>query len=383
MEKQSKKIVIVSGEASGDLHGAYLVREMKALDPGLIFTGIGGEHMRAAGVDILVDSSEMSVVGLTEAVVKIGTIIRVRRLLKRYLEREKPGLVILIDYPEFNLYLARMAKTMGLKVFYYISPQVWAWRKNRVFKIARCVDAMAVILPFEKKFYDAVTLDVEFVGHPLLDIVKPHLGREEARQRFGMDDGMTAVALLPGSRVNEVKKLLPPMLHAASIIAARYDNIHFILPLANTLDRAFVQGYVDDAAVTVTVVDDATYDVIAASDAAVVTSGTATLETALLETPMIIVYVVSPLSYMMGRLFIRIDHIGLANIVAGTTIVPELIQGNATGENIARELAGLLDDKEKMRDMRRKLHDVKKKLGEPGAAARAARKGYALLSRKD
>lgn len=378
-----KKIVIVSGEASGDLHGAYLVREMKAIDPDLSFAGVGGEYMRAAGVDILVDSLEMSVVGLTEAIVKIGTIIRVRRLLKAYLHREKPDLVILIDYPEFNLYLARLAKTMGLKVFYYISPQVWAWRKNRVFKIARCVDAMAVIFPFEKQFYDAVSLDIEFVGHPLLDIVKPCLGRDEARKRFGVDDGATTVALLPGSRVNEVRRLLPPMLHAASMIAKRYDNLHFILPLANSLDRAFVQGYVDGTAVTVTIVDDATYDVVAVSDVAVVTSGTATLETALLETPMIIVYIVSPLSYMLGRLFVRIDHIGLANIVAGSSIVPELIQSDATGENIARELAALLDDEQRLGNMRRELHEVKKKLGEPGAAARAARKGYELLSRKD
>lgn len=379
MQTGSKRVMIISGEASGDLHGANLVREMLRVDPGIRFFGIGGDRMREAGVEILVHSSEMAVVGLTEVFAKVGVILRARKLLKDALRYDAPGLVILIDYPEFNLYVARHAKRRGCTVFYYISPQVWAWRKNRVFTIARLVDRMAVILPFEEDVYVDVDLDVRFVGHPLLDVVKRRYLQDEALDRFGLEPRMRTVALVPGSRPGEIERILPEMLRAAEILAARYGDIQFVLPRASSLERGAIEQFTGRAAVDVSVVDDDTYDVIGVADIAVVTSGTATLETALLEVPMVIVYRVSPLSYAIGRMAVRIDHIGLANIIAGRTIVPELIQGDATGEKIAREVGDLLDDGERLTRMRADLRAVRKRLGEPGAAARAARLACELI----
>lgn len=383
MQTVSKRVMIIAGEASGDLHGANLVKEMLREEPGIRFFGIGGDRMRAAGVEILLHSSEMAVVGLTEVFAKAGAILRARRLLKTALRYDAPDLVILIDYPDFNLYVARHAKRRGCRVFYYISPQVWAWRKNRVFTIARLVDRMAVILPFEKALYDRVGLDVEFVGHPLLDIVKRKYLRDEALDRFGLETHRRTVALVPGSRPGEIERILPEMLRAAERLLAKYGEIQFVLPRAFSLERSEIERFTDRAAFGVSVVDGDAYDVIGAADIAIVTSGTATLETALLETPMVIVYRVSPLSYGIGRMAVRIDHIGLPNIIAGRTIVPELIQGNATGEKIAREVGTLLDDEERMTRMKADLRAVRERLGEPGAAARAARLACELMENKE
>jgi len=379
MQTASKKVMIISGEASGDLHGSNLVREMLRLDPGIRFFGIGGDRMEEAGVEILIHASEMAVVGLTEVFPRGRVILRARKLLKAALRDDTPDLVVLIDYPDFNLYVAKHAKRHGCRVFYYISPQVWAWRKNRVFSIARLVDRMAVILPFEKDLYDRAGLDVEFVGHPLLDVVKRKYSRDEALGRFGLDARRRTVALVPGSRPNEVEKLLPEMLRAAERLLVRYPDLQFVLPRSSSLDRGAVEGFTDQASVDVSVVDNDTYDVIGAADIAIVTSGTATLETALLEVPMVIVYRISPLSYLIGRMLVHIEHIGLANIIAGRGIVHELIQGDATGERIAREIEDLLDNGDRLARMKEDLRAVRERLGEPGAAARTARLAWGLM----
>ena len=368
-----KKVMIVAGEASGDLHGSNLVKAMHHIDPRIHFYGIGGERLKEAGVEIVANSSDMAVVGLTEVLSKLGFILKARRKLKKYLKEEHPDLLILIDYPDFNLPLAREARKNGVKVFYYISPQVWAWRKRRIYSIAKLVDRMAVILPFEAPIYERVKLDVSFVGHPLLDAVERKYTREEALKKFDLKDGVTTVGILPGSRNGEVMKLLPEMLKAAEILEHRLSSVQFILPLADTLNYDFVAGIASQYSADVKIVKDNVYDVIGLSDIAMVASGTATLETALLETPMIIIYKISPVSYLMGRIFIDVDHIGMVNIIAGKTIVPEFIQNDANAEAMANEIFDILTNKPRMDQTKQDLAKIRGKLGTPGAAERTAR----------
>jgi lipid-A-disaccharide synthase len=287
--------------------------------------------------------------------------------------------LILIDYPDFNLLLGKAAKKNGVRVFYYISPQIWAWRKGRIHKIREVVDKMAVILPFEEQVYRQVSMDVSFVGHPLLDVVKTKYARQEALRKFDLQDGITTVGLLPGSRKGEVSKLLPVMLKAASILMQSRPPVQFVLPLADALDRGFVEEMIRQEAVTVRVVSNEIYDVIGVSDIVVVASGTATLETALLGTPMVIIYKVSPLSYYVGTKVINVTHIGLANLIAGKTIVPELIQDDANPNRIAAEVIGILADESRMQRIKEELNQIREKLGSPGASEKAARLACDML----
>jgi len=378
-DSRFKKVMIVAGEASGDLHGSNLVKAMHHIDPRIHFYGIGGERLKEAGVEIVANSSEMAVVGLTEVLSKLGFILKAKRKLKKYLQEEHPDLLILIDYPDFNLPMAKEARKNGVKVFYYISPQVWAWRKRRIYSIAKLVDRMAVILPFEASIYDKVKLDVSFVGHPLLDAVKKKYTREDALKKFDLKDEITTVGILPGSRDGEVTKLLPEMLKAAEILEHRLSSVQFVLPLADTLSYDFVAGIVRQYSANVKIIKDNVYDVIGLSDIAMVASGTATLETALLETPMIIVYKVSPVSYLMGRVFIDVDHIGMVNIIAGKTIVPEFIQNDANSEAMANEIYNILTSESRMNQIKQDLAQIKGKLGTPGAAERTARLAYEMI----
>ena len=365
--------MIVAGEASGDLHGGNLIREMQRIDPDLIFYGLGGERMKAAGVTLLADAADTAVVGLTEVVFKLGTILQVMHRLKTSLKKERPDLVILIDYPDFNLPLARIARRLGLKVLYYISPQVWAWRKGRIDTIRKSVDRMAVILPFEEQFYREAGVSVTFVGHPLLDEVRKKYARTEAMKRFGLKSEAITVGLLPGSRQSEVGRLLPEMLKACRILMDKLSPLQFILPIAGTLDPDFVKDILRQFTIPVNVVREEIYDVISVSDVAIVASGTATLETALLEIPMVVVYKVSASSYAIGRRFIRVDHISLVNIIAERTIVPELIQTEANPERIASEVRELIVQGGKAREMKAALAEIRGKLGTPGASQRTAR----------
>ena len=375
-----KEILIVAGEASGDLHGSNLVRAMHDIAPALSFSGIGGKRMKKAGVALIADSSEMAVVGLTEVASRLPYILSVRRRIKARISQSPPALVILIDYPDFNIPLAKFAHGRGVPVLYYISPQVWAWRKGRIHTLARCVDRMAVILPFEQEIYQEKTaLDVRFTGHPLLDAITRRYGRDEMRGRLGCDPECPLVTMLPGSREEEVERLLPEMLKAGEILQQQIPGIRFILPLADTLSEEFLSRIVRRSTVNATIITKDVYDAIGSSDAAIVTSGTATLETALLEVPMIIVYKVSLFTYVMGRLFIDIDHIGLANIVAGKTVVPELIQGNATGERMAREIYRILTDSRERIRIQEELRTIREKLGGPGASRRTAELAWEMI----
>ena len=375
----ARRVMIVAGEASGDLHGGNLVRAMHRIDPDIRFTGVGGKQMQRAGVELLADVADMAVVGLTEVVFRLRMILGVLRRLKALLKKDPPDLVILIDYPDFNLPLARTAKKCGVKVLYYISPQVWAWRKGRVKTIRETVDRMVVILPFEEKFYRDAGIDVTFVGHPLLDEVRKKYERPEALKRFGLREEAVTIAVLPGSRRNEVAALLPEMLRACRILTERISPIQFILPIAGTLDPAFVRNILRPFPIRVNVVPDEIYDVIAVADAAMVASGTATLETALLETPMVVIYKVSGVSYAVGRRVIRVDHISLVNLIAGRAVVPELIQAEANPERIAAEVGQIVTRREKAREMRAALAEIREKLGTPGASQRTAQIACGML----
>ncbi len=364
--------MIVAGEASGDLHGSNLVKEALRLDPTLSFFGIGGPHMREAGVETLVDSSEMAVVGIVEVLAHFGVIYRAYATLKRAITNNPPDLLILIDYPDFNMLVARVAKRAGVKVLYYISPQVWAWRTGRVKKIARLVDRMAVVFPFEVPFYEKAGVPVTFVGHPLADRVRPTMTRDEALTSFGLDPSRRVIGLFPGSRRGEIARLFPVIIESTKLLKARYPELQFILPLASSLTSADIEPHMASAGLEIAVVRDKVYDVMQVCDAIMTVSGTVTLEIALMGVPMVIIYTVSPLTYEVGKRLVRVDHIGICNIVAGKRVVPELIQHEVTADRLAEEIGRYLDDPVYTENTRAELATVKEKLGAGGGSERVA-----------
>ncbi|MCX7816208.1 MAG: lipid-A-disaccharide synthase [Syntrophales bacterium] len=368
--KREKHVLIVAGEASGDLHGSLLVKALKKYGD-LKFSGIGGDYMQGEGVDLIAHVSHLAVVGFTEVFSSLSYILKVRRKIIKFLKEKKPSLVILIDYPEFNIHLAKVAKSLNTKVFYYISPQVWAWRTYRIKKIKKYVDKIAVIFPFEEEFYARYGVTATFVGHPLLDIVRTQSDPKEIIKRLGLEESRKTVALLPGSRESEIKRILPVMMEAARIMESKTNSLQFLLPPASTLSLNIFEEMLKNPGVKIEVIKN-TYDVLGVSDVAIVASGTATLETALMEKPMVIVYKVSPLTYLVGRMLVRVDHIGIVNIIAGRTVVPELVQKRATAENIAKETMKILMDEGYRESMIKELSKIKEKLGKPGASERAA-----------
>ncbi|MFN8543314.1 MAG: lipid-A-disaccharide synthase [Candidatus Binatia bacterium] len=365
-----RRVLLVAGEASGDVHGADLLAALRRECPDVRVFGIGGAQLRAAGMETVVDSAEVATVGATEALGHLRVLLRAYRALVRIIHDEPPDLCILIDFPEFNLRLARAAKRAGVPVLYYIAPQVWAWRRGRVRKIARRVDRLAVVFPFEPPLYAERLAGVEFVGHPSLDRVRVTCGREETLRGHGLDPAKRLVVLLPGSRPKEVDQLLPPMVEARRLLAAEPD-VQFALALAHTVPQESVAAALGGAAIPV--IADDTYNLVAAADVALVASGTATLECALLETPMVIVYRLAPVTFALARLLVRgVRHIGMPNIIAGHEVVPELLQGEVTGDRIAAAARGILDDPARHAAIVRDLHEVRRRLGGGGAARRAA-----------
>jgi lipid-A-disaccharide synthase len=369
---KSKKILMVAGEVSGDLHGAHLMEAILRIDPKVQFFGVGGERLERMGMKLLYPSQSLSVVGITEVLFKIRSILKALRRLKQSLDQERPDLIILIDFPDFNLRLAKIAHRKGIPTLYYISPQVWAWRPKRVKLIAQWVRKMVVLFSFEVPLYEAAGVDVEWVGHPLLDIVKPTLSKEAAFQRFGLDPKRKTIALLPGSRMHEVKRLLPPLLASAQLLQKEIPDLQFIIPLAPGIHQRTLSPWMRNISVPVKVVEGWAYEVMNLAELLITASGTATLEAAILGKPMIIVYKVSFFSYWIGRALIQVDHIGLVNLVAGKEIVPELIQKDVHPQTIAEEALRILRDPILRRRMSESMAGVRQSLGEPGAAERAA-----------
>jgi lipid-A-disaccharide synthase len=377
-DARPRRILLVAGEASGDLHGADLVAALRERVPRLDIVGVGGERLRAMGMRTIADAGDVATVGVVEAVGRLGTLARTYRQLAAMLRRDRPDLAIFIDFPEFNLRLARIAKRAGVPVFYYIGPQVWAWRRGRVRTIARRVDALALVFPFELPLYHPRCPVAEFVGHPLLDRVRATRGRAESLRRYKLDPGRATIALLPGSRRKEIRYVLPRLLDAAEILV-RDRDCQFVLALAPTVRRGDVEAELGSRDLDVRVIADDTYNVLEAADLVLVTSGTATLETALLERPMIIVYRLATLSYGLARLLVGVSHIGIPNIVAGRQIVPEFVQGAVTGQRIAAAAREIMDDRKAQQQMVRELAAMRTMLGPGGAAGRAAEIAAGLL----
>lgn len=363
--------MIVAGEASGDLHGGDLAREILARDPSCEIFGIAGEKMRAAGVRAIVKTEDIHGLGLSELASTIGRTVRVYFELRRIIRHEKPDLVILIDYAEFNLILSGTARRNDVPVLYYITPQVWAWRRGRIDKLVARADRLAVVLPFEAELYHGAGDRVSFVGHPLLDRVATVQNRDETLKRHGFAPRARIISMLPGSRRAEVKYLLDPMVKAARIVARDHD-LQIALALAPTLTRSELDevGRADLGGITI--VQNDTYNIVAASELALVASGTATLETALLGCPEVIAYKVSPLTYILGRMLVTgVDYIGMPNILAGRQIVPELIQRDVTAEKLVRAAEPLLSNSIRAETVTA-LRALREKLGSPGAAGRVA-----------
>jgi lipid-A-disaccharide synthase len=376
-----KRVLIIAGEASGDLHGANLVRAVHRLAPEVRFYGIGGENLKQAETELLFHHSKLAVVGIVEVLTKLRSILKASGQVKRFLGRESLDLAILIDFPDFNLHMATHLKRRGVPVLYYISPQIWAWREWRIHKIKRLVDKMVVILPFESSLYEQRGVDVAFVGHPLLDIVKPRWDPREFLHRLGVDTRSRIVGLFPGSRDHEVHRLLPVMLEAAGLMIRRMPDLHFLVSVAPDIDRAMVQNLTKARNLPTEIVDNNPYDTMAASELLLLASGTVTLEAAILDTPMVILYKASPLTSWIGRLMAKVDHIGLVNLVAGKTVAPELIQESASPQRIAQEALSLLIDRGRFSVMKSALMAVKEKLGTPGASERTARLALNMMTR--
>ena len=372
-------MVIVAGEASADLHGSKLVKAMKEKCPHLRFVGIGGPLMREAGVEILVSSSEMAVVGFSEVFAKLGRISNAYFRLKSLLRHQRPNLLILIDYPEFNLRVAKQAKKCHVPVLYYISPQVWAWRSGRVKQIVQRVDKLAVILPFEEEFFRQKGVNVEYVGHPLLDQVPEYVDPVQTKVELGMETFDPIIGILPGSRKEEVRSLLPAMVRAAEIISSEYESLACILPLAPTIDSNFVSTFLDKAGARVKLFKGDIYKALSVCRVGMVSSGTATLQLAMAGVPMVIAYRISPISYWIARKVVRVRHIGLVNLVAGKEVAPELIQDEVTGENLAKALLPMLRTAHREKVMRN-LNMVREALGRGGASQKTAELALDLMA---
>ncbi|MFW0083304.1 MAG: lipid-A-disaccharide synthase [Coxiella-like endosymbiont] len=376
MTELSKQILMIAGEASGDLLGAHLAKSLKTLDSTISLTGVGGKQMRDAGVNIFINANQLAVVGLFEVFKHLNVILSVRQELKNRFKKTPPDLVIFIDYPGFNLHMAKHAKKAGIPVLYYVSPQTWAWRYGRVKNIKKYVDRMAVLFAFEEKLYQRENIPVNLVGHPLVDIAVPSLCREEAYQQFNLSPDKPIIGLFPGSRYNEIRRLLPVIVLAARLIQQRMPQVQFVLPLAPNLSMDDIRNYLFP---DIKVVKNNIYNILPLCNAAIATSGTVTLEIALHQVPFVIIYKVALLTYWLVKNLIHVPFIGLSNLIAETRVTPEFIQKAATPEAIANEICHLLEDSLYRHHCLTQLKPIKEKLGDGGASMKAARLALEML----
>jgi lipid-A-disaccharide synthase len=374
-----KKIMIIAGEASGDMHGASLIRAIKKRSPDAFVFGVGAHAMQSEGAHILVDSRELSVVGLTEVISKLPTIYRAMGVVKKALQRLQPNLLILIDFPDFNFRVAAAAEKLKIPVLYYISPQIWAWRQRRVKKIKRMVDHMAVIFPLEAAFYRKHRVPVTFVGHPLLDRIPPPTVQPSKRS----DPEKPVIGLLPGSREKEVATLLPVMLRAAQRIHRSLPSAKFLVSCSTSIEENLLKDILRQYAgsLEVTIVNGPVKPIFKESCVLLGASGTVTLEAALHGTPTIIVYKVSPLSYWLGKRLIKVDYIGIVNLIAKKLLMPELIQEDASPHTIAETAIRMVKEPEKLKRLEKELTGVRDLLGGAGASDRVAGIAFDLIER--
>jgi lipid-A-disaccharide synthase len=365
------KILISAGEASGDLHAGSVTRALKELEPGVEVFGMGGNALRAAGGEVLFDIKDHSVMGFWEVVCKLPDIYKLEQAFKKVMDERKPDCLLVIDYPGFNMRIAKIAKQKGIPVVSFIAPSAWAWRQSRAKGVVKVVDKIASIFPFEYDLYKRYGADIEFVGHPLVDVVKPHLDLAAAMDKAGKIPGQPLILLMPGSRMMEIKRLLPVILDAAKIIAAKLPGVTFAMPRADTIPKEVLEKQIAASGLKVRLTEGDTYDVMSVADLALATSGTVTLEAALCGLGSVILYKTSPISFAIAKHVVDIPNIGLPNIVAGRQILPELLQDACTPEVVAKAALELLEPK-RFKQMEEDLSEVKRKLGAPGAVKRVA-----------
>jgi lipid-A-disaccharide synthase len=374
------KLMIIAGETSGDLQAASLIRSLKSIDPNLEIFGMGGKKMQTEGTEIIYDITSLAIVGFVEVFKHIWTFKKIFEKLSKLLDTRKPDAVILVDYPGFNLRFAKEAKSKNIPVIYYISPQIWAWGEKRVHEIKKYVDKMIVIFGFEENIYKEAGVKVSFVGHPFLDIVKPVWKKDETIKTCHLKHDSIKIALMPGSRKKEIQKHLPSMLRACEIIRKNIPNTEFIISRVKELDQDLYNKIIHRSKIKPHSLDNKPYEVMDIADLVMVSSGSATLEVAIMEKPMVIVYKTSFLTWFLAKNLIKIPDIGLVNIVARERIVPELTQFDVTPKNIAKECLAILNDHKKTHAIKENLKKVKSRLGETGASSRAAHAIQKLLN---
>ena len=376
-----KKVLIIAGEASSDSHAASLVKAINEISPDISFFGIGGEDMQNAGVNVIHNIVNLAVIGPIDVIKHYNKLRNIYYNLCNLTEKDRPDCAILIDYPGFNLKIAKSLKEQGIPIIYYISPQIWAWGSGRIKNMKQRVDKMLVLFKFEESLYRQEKIDVSFVGHPLLDTVKQTRGKDELISGFGLNPKKTIIGMLPGSRDNEVIRILPIMIKAAESIQDMMgvDNAQFLLPVAKTLKKDFVRNILKETKLDIKLIEDDTYNAISLCKVAMVASGTATLETALLGVPMVIVYKVNMFTYLIIRSVIKIPYIGMVNVISQEKIIPEFIQYDAKPKLIAEYLVNLIKDEGRWQKTKERLLGIKSKLGSPGASMRAAKEVVGFL----
>ncbi len=377
-------MMIVAGEASADLHGAEVVAELNKRVPDLKIFGVGGQSMRAHRFEALVPAEEMSLAGLTEVLMGLPRMFKIMGQLTQAAQERRPDVVMLIDLPDFNIRLAKRLKKLGIPVVYYISPQIWAWRQGRVEQIRRFVDKMLVILPFEKEFYKKHNVEVEFVGHPLVEELSHAPSQELARTELGLNETAgPIVALLPGSRQKEVSRHLPVMLKAVGLLRKDKPELRALIPVASTISEDWVQTMVQDAGIPAEVVNGKAVEIVSACDAAVVCSGTSTLQTALLHKPMVVVYKVSWFTHFILKRLVKVAYIALVNLIAGKELVTELVQNAFTPVRLKDELGAILENPTKQAALKSGFEKLRSSLGDGAVASRVADALTEFIKRPD
>ena len=365
------RILISAGEASGDIHAAAVTAAIKKIDSSAEVFGMGGDALRNAGGEVLFDIKDHGVMGFVEVLKKLPDLFKLRDDFEKVMDERKPDCLITVDYPGFNMKLAKLAHDKGIPVVSYIAPSAWAWHKSRAKKVAKIVDKVACIFPFEYDVYKEAGAPVEFVGHPLVDIVKPKMSQEEAMAFAGKEEGKKLILLMPGSRLMEIEKMLPTLLEAAKLIKKQLPEVSFVMPRAGTIPISLLEEKIKASGLEVKITEGNNYDLFSVADLALATSGTVTLEAALCGLGSVIVYKTNPVTYFIAKLVVNIPHIGLPNIVAAKSVLPELIQNDFTPAKVAQEALALLES-ERNAKMKEDLAYVKERLGKPGAVGRVA-----------
>jgi len=365
------KILISAGEVSGDLHAAAVTAAIKKIDPTVEVFGMGGDALRDAGGEVLFDIKDHGVMGFVEVVKKLPSLFKLRDDFTKVMDERQPDCLVTVDYPGFNMKLAKLAHEKGIPVVSYIAPSAWAWHKSRAKNVAKIVDKVASIFPFEYDVYKEAGANVEFVGHPLVDIVKPKMTEAEANTFAGKQDDRKLILIMPGSRLMEIEKMLPTLLEAAKLIKKQLPEVDFVMPRAGSIPLQMLEEKIKAFGISVKITEGNNYDLFSVADLALATSGTVTLEAALCGLGSVIVYRTNPLTYFIAKLVVNIPYIGLPNIVAGKSVLPELIQDDFTPEKVAKEAMSLLE-RERNAKMKEDLVYVKERLGKPGAVGRVA-----------